>query len=111
MKPNELPRLVEPEQLEAVLGDENLLVVDLSRREQYAHMHVPGAVHLDYGLIVRGTRPAPGLLPDPALLSRARRPPSPTACAPGRSSCCRPTRCRASSTVPRAAAPPGGRSC
>jgi thiosulfate/3-mercaptopyruvate sulfurtransferase len=68
---NDLPLVIEPEQLEAALGDDNLLVVDLSKREQYAHMHVPGAVHLDYGLIVRGQRPAPGLLPDPALLAKA----------------------------------------
>ena len=70
MKLSELPLVIEPEQLEAILGNEDLLVVDLSRPEQYAHMHVPGAVHLDYGLIVRGQRPAPGLLPDPAHLSR-----------------------------------------
>src|SRR5210317_1511613 len=70
MKLNELPLVIEPEQLETVLGDEKLLVVDLSKREQYAHMHIPGAVHLDYGLIVRGQRPTPGLLPDPALLSQ-----------------------------------------
>jgi thiosulfate/3-mercaptopyruvate sulfurtransferase len=71
MKLSELPLVIEPEQLEAALGVENLLIVDLSRREQYAHMHVPGAVHLDYGLIVRGQRPVPGLLPDPAQLTQA----------------------------------------
>ncbi len=70
MKLTELPLVIEPAQLEGVLGHEELLVVDLSRREQYAHMHIPGAVHLDYGLIVHGQRPAPGLLPDPALLAR-----------------------------------------
>lgn len=70
MNLNELPLIIEPEQLEALLGEQKLLVIDLSKREQYAHMHVPGAVHLDYGLIVRGQRPTPGLLPDAALLAR-----------------------------------------
>jgi thiosulfate/3-mercaptopyruvate sulfurtransferase len=54
MNLSELPLIIEPEQLEVNLGEENLLVIDLSKREQYAHMHIPGAVHLDYGLIVRG---------------------------------------------------------
>ncbi|MDX1594052.1 MAG: sulfurtransferase [Gammaproteobacteria bacterium] len=70
MKPNELPRVLDPGQLEPMLGDENLLVVDLSRPEQYARLHIPGAVHLDYSLIVHGQRPAPGLLPDPAQLAK-----------------------------------------
>lgn len=70
MKLNELPLIIEPEQLEPLLGEEHLRIIDLSRREQYAHLHLPGALHLDYGLIVRGQRPAPGLLPDPALLAR-----------------------------------------
>ena len=70
MNLSELPLIIEPEQLEVNLGEENLLVIDLSKREQYAHMHIPGAVHLDYGLIVRGQRPAPGLLPDAQLLTR-----------------------------------------
>jgi len=70
MNLNELPLLIEPAQLEALLGEEKLLVVDLCRREQYDRFHLPGAVHLDYGLIVSGQRPTPGLLPPAAQIAR-----------------------------------------
>ncbi|HEY5791015.1 MAG TPA: sulfurtransferase [Gammaproteobacteria bacterium] len=68
---NELPLLVEPERLEPLLGEEKLLLVDLCKREQYDRAHIPGAVHLEYGLIVHGQRPAPGLLPPPQQLAHA----------------------------------------
>lgn len=66
----ELPLLIEPEQLEPLLGEKGLLVIDLSSRRQYARAHIPGAVHLDYSLIVSGRQPVPGLLPPPMLLER-----------------------------------------
>jgi len=67
----ELPLLIEPAQLEPLLGDDRLLVVDLSSHRQYVQAHIPGAVHLDYSLIVHGQQPVPGLLPSAALLERA----------------------------------------
>jgi len=70
MKLAELPLLIEPEMLEPLLDEDLLLVVDLSSRENYARAHIPGAVHLDYSLIVAGTKPAPGLLPPAAQLSK-----------------------------------------
>ena len=68
MSTTPLPRLLEPEALEPLLGQDDLLVVDLSRADVYARAHVPGAVHLDYGRLVLGRPPAPGLLPDPEVL-------------------------------------------
>ncbi|NIR59214.1 MAG: sulfurtransferase [Gammaproteobacteria bacterium] len=65
-----LPLIVEPEALEACLGRPGLLVVDLSKPETYAQMHVPGAVHLDYGSLNARRPPALGLLPDDETLSR-----------------------------------------
>ena len=65
----QLPVLTEPEQLAALLGDEALIVVDLSNATSYAEAHIPGAIHLDYAMLVRGEKPAPGLLPDSARLS------------------------------------------
>lgn len=64
-----LPLIVEPEQLEAVLGDDDLLVVDLCKPEIYRQYHLPGAIHLDYGQIIQPQRPAMGLPPDPQRLS------------------------------------------
>ncbi|HKK05322.1 MAG TPA: sulfurtransferase [Gammaproteobacteria bacterium] len=65
-----LPLILEPEVLEGHLGEENLLIVDLCKPDTYAQLHVPGAVHLDYGRIVHSEGPAKGLLPDDAELSR-----------------------------------------
>ncbi len=53
---------IEPEEAESLLGDETL-VVDLSKPETHAQLHLPGAQPLDYARLVAGTRPAMGLLP------------------------------------------------
>lgn len=65
----ELPLLLAPQDLAALLGDKNLLIVDLGKSQVYEQAHVPGAVHLDFKRLLRGTQPAPGLLPDIATLS------------------------------------------
>lgn len=65
-----LPLLLEPAELIPALGQNNLLIVDLSRRAVYEQAHVPGAVHLDFGLLQAGVQPAPGKLPDNAQLSQ-----------------------------------------
>ena len=57
------PILIEPEELEPLLDDDKLLLVDLGKPESYSQIHVPGAIHLDYPLLLAGTKPAPGLLP------------------------------------------------
>lgn len=59
-----LPFLLEPDELEKNLGMENLLIVDLSRPDIYAQLHIPGAVHVDYPSIVTVRPPVSGLLPD-----------------------------------------------
>lgn len=63
MHANDLPLIVEPDQLEAVLGSDGLLVVDLSKPEVHQQYHVPGALHLDYGRIVQPQPPAMGMPP------------------------------------------------
>ncbi|MCW8829728.1 MAG: sulfurtransferase [Gammaproteobacteria bacterium] len=64
-----LPLLVEADVLQDKLDSPNLLVVDLTKPETYAKGHIPGAVYLDYPLIVRMARPVGGLLPDESQLS------------------------------------------
>ncbi len=66
---NNMPLVIEPEQLEQKLGHDGLLVVDLCKPETFAKGHIPGAVHLDYAQIVRLDRPRMGLLPDATSLS------------------------------------------
>jgi len=64
-----LPLLIEPETLEPLLGNPDLILVDLSRSDIHAQYHIPGAVHLEYSQIVRMAPPVGGLLPDEAQLS------------------------------------------
>lgn len=71
MSDSRLPLLVEPDQLEEHLGEDRLLVVDLSNPDAYARGHVPGAVNLAYASLIRAAPPAMGLLADEAQLSRA----------------------------------------
>jgi len=63
------PLVLQPHDLEARLGSQELLVVDLSQPASYAQNHIPGAVSLDYGKIVANRPPSAGLLPDTAHLS------------------------------------------
>ena len=65
-----LPPLIEPVQLQPLLGTTHLLIVDLCRPEQYARAHLPGAVFLPYNQLCRGVPPAPGKLPSENLMSR-----------------------------------------
>lgn len=71
MPDNTLPLLLEPDMLEPLLGSPGVLLVDLSRADIHAQYHIPGAVHLEYGQIVRMAPPVGGLLPDEAQLSAA----------------------------------------
>lgn len=63
------PLIIEPNELEAELGDKNLLLVDLSQAQTYVQYHLPGAIYLEYAWIVHIEQPRMGLLPDVAQLS------------------------------------------
>ena len=62
--------LIEPEALQAMLADAQLLVVDLSKAATYAQLHIPGAMHMEYSILNSGTQPAPGLLPPEERLAK-----------------------------------------
>ena len=66
----ELPKLVEPETLQIHLDNAQILIVDLSSAQTYADAHIPGAIRLDYALIVAERPPAGGTLPDLAHLDK-----------------------------------------
>lgn len=57
------PLLIEPAQLEPLLGHPELLVVDVCQPQTYAQLHVPGAVHINPMELVSGIPPASGKLP------------------------------------------------
>jgi len=66
--------IIEPRDLEAMLGDERLLLIDLCREETWSQAHLPGAIHVTPAELIAGTKPAVGKLPPPerleALFSR-----------------------------------------
>jgi thiosulfate/3-mercaptopyruvate sulfurtransferase len=64
----DLPLLIEPDSLEKTIDSQELLIIDLSKAETYAKLHVPGAVHLNYAQIVAAKPPVMGLLPDDTTL-------------------------------------------
>lgn len=66
-----LPLLVEPDALEAVLGNEGVLVVDVSDPAAYAQQHVPGAISLLFARLLRPQPPVMGLIAPPAQLAAA----------------------------------------
>lgn len=65
---------IEPDELEALRNNENLIIIDLCKAKQYAQAHIPGAHFVNYIDIVKIDKPVMGLLPDnevfSALLSR-----------------------------------------
>ena len=56
--------LIEPNELEAIRNNENLVIVDLCKAKQYAQAHIPNAHHVTYSDIVAIEKPVMGLLPD-----------------------------------------------
>ena len=55
---------IEPDQLEALRGNENIVIIDLCKDKQYAQAHIPGAYHISYMNIIKIDKPMMGLLPD-----------------------------------------------
>ena len=74
MPSTNLPYLLSADNLLAAMddpSDSSLAIVCLGKQEQYLRAHIPTARWLDQGMLNRGVRPAPGLLPDPSALETA----------------------------------------
>ena len=67
---NKPPLLIEPHTLQQFIGNDQLMIIDMSPADSYSNFHIPGAVSLDYDDIVTSQPPVMGLLPDAATLSR-----------------------------------------
>jgi len=59
-----LPLVIEPEELNSIENNKDLLIVDLSSHKQYIQAHIPNAVFIDYAHIVGMNKPYTGLLPE-----------------------------------------------
>ena len=55
---------IEPDELEALRNNENLVIVDLCKAKQYVQAHIPGAHFVEYKNIVKIDKPVMGLVPD-----------------------------------------------
>jgi len=55
---------IEPDELEALKNNENVIIIDLCKVKQYAQAHIPGAHFVTYADIVAIDKPVMGLLPD-----------------------------------------------
>ena len=62
---------IEAKELEACLGDENMLVIDISIPQVYKEGHIPGAVHLSYPKIVYAHDDVDCDIPPDDVLSKA----------------------------------------
>lgn len=65
--------VIEPETLVEWIASEvdkdRLLIVDLGQAQLYDRLHIPGAVHLPFGALTSGIKPATGKLPPLAQLA------------------------------------------
>lgn len=57
------PLILDTKELEKQLSTPHLVIIDLSKAENYKQQHIPGAIFLDYAKITRIERPVMGLLP------------------------------------------------
>ncbi len=64
------PLIIEPQAVNSMIAEENILIVDLCQADSYIQNHVPSAVYLDYNWIVSSQKPCMGLLPDSNQLAR-----------------------------------------
>nr|VFJ65506.1 MAG: thiosulfate/3-mercaptopyruvate sulfurtransferase [Candidatus Kentron sp. FM]VFJ66549.1 MAG: thiosulfate/3-mercaptopyruvate sulfurtransferase [Candidatus Kentron sp. FM]VFK22119.1 MAG: thiosulfate/3-mercaptopyruvate sulfurtransferase [Candidatus Kentron sp. FM] len=64
------PLLIEPETLLQHSGAEDLLIIDVSRAKSYAAGHIPGAVYMEYAMLLLKRPPIGGLVPDIQHLGR-----------------------------------------
>src|SRR3990167_2894294 len=70
MSPINAPLILEPDELESLLGTSGLIVIDLCKPKTFGDTHIPGAIHIDYENIIRTEKPVMGLLPVAENLSR-----------------------------------------
>lgn len=62
--------IIEPEQLEQLRTQDDVVIVDLCQPAQHVSAHIPGARYLPYGCIVRAEKPRVGLLPEADVFSK-----------------------------------------
>lgn len=62
--------LIEAQELQQLLGQNDIVIIDVGSQENYLHGHIPGAVFLPYSLLVSGVAPVPSDMPPLPELSQ-----------------------------------------
>ena len=70
MSVSAVPIFIQAEELQRLLGAEDMVVVDLSSEAAYEAQHIPGAVHVEASLLGSSRPPVMGLLPPEDVLAR-----------------------------------------
>lgn len=65
----DIPLILEPADLNSLIGQQNILLLDLCQADNYVRQHIPSAVFLEYAWVVHSEKPRMGLLPDAQRLS------------------------------------------
>jgi thiosulfate/3-mercaptopyruvate sulfurtransferase len=59
----DLALIIEPNELEPLLGNQDLIIIDTCQAQTYSQVHIPGAIHVSPSELVCGIPPAAGKLP------------------------------------------------
>ena len=65
----DIPLILEAADLKSLIGQPNILLLDLCQADNYVRQHIPSAVFMEYAWVVHGEKPRMGLLPDAQRLS------------------------------------------
>lgn len=66
-----IPLVIDSDQLASILENEDCILIDMCKAEQYGKGHIAGAVYLDYPMIISGEKPVMGRLPTIEKLNQA----------------------------------------
>jgi len=69
MLADDIPLILDADALKPLIGQSQILLLDLSQSASYIKHHLPGAVFLEYSWIVDSDKPRVGLIPDARRLS------------------------------------------
>jgi len=69
MNQTKYPLVIECDALQNLLNNDDIVIIDLCKKEAWVQAHIPNAVHLHYAQIIHIQKPVMGLLPEAAEFS------------------------------------------
>ena len=68
---NNLPLVINPDDLNSIMQQDNIILIDMCKADDYPKGHIAGAIYLDYPMIISGEKPVMGRLPTQEKLDQA----------------------------------------